>query len=171
MKKKQSDLQSLSAAVKKILVPHIYAHGFADDKREIYKDYDRKTLKFSRWRGDNLDLLEIQFDKRHRPKFVLECGVAPPEGINYCGYFHSQIKSSVLVTNRVRLHPSRLCPFWRFGFPWIKVPLLRNPSAQDIVNDVVRLFPQVEAWLREGIKGPNMAVIGVPGKSNKGAMP
>jgi hypothetical protein len=169
MAKNKSPFQYLSAAVDEILVPHIYLRGFEDDERDIWKDDKRKhlSIRFLRWRGSDLDLLEIQYDKRHRPKFAVECGVAPSDGIDYCGYHYSQTSSSVHITNRVRLHPNRLCPLWRFGFPLIKVPLIRNPSAQDIANQVVRLFPQVEEWLRNGVKGPNMAVIGVPGNNSK----
>jgi hypothetical protein len=45
-----------------------------------------------------------------------------------------------------------------FGFPLLKLPILRNPSAEDIVRRAIRLFPQIEAWFHDGTEGPNIRI-------------
>src|SRR5436190_5078965 len=86
----KSRSQELRDAVKKRLIPFVCSRGFADDKRELFKEdpYGHLTRRFMRWNGDKLELLEIQFDQHGRGKFVFELGVVPPEGAdNYLGHF------------------------------------------------------------------------------------
>lgn len=158
--------QTLRKAIRDLLIPSILRHGFQQDEREAWKEDSRRfgTLRFLRSRGNSVDFLEIQNDKRGRPKFTLEFGTVPSEGVDYCGYHYSQADASALVaTNRARLHPSRVLPLWRFGFPALKVPVLRNPSAADIVKQAIELLPQVEAWLKDNVKGPNISKVDLPG--------
>lgn len=162
----------LRAVVDAILVPYLLSRGFEKDTRELWnEDTQRQTVeRLLRWRGKSLDLLEIQYDKYSRPKFALEAGVAPPEGTDYCGYHYTQLAASVLVTHRVHLHPNRACPLWRFGIPLFKVPLLRNPSAQDVVNRAIKLFPQIKTWLNGGLKGPECRISRIPRGAKKGEL-
>lgn len=166
--KSLTPFQHLHAAVDATLVPYLLSRGFEKDTRELWNEHSQQQTveRLLRWREKSLDLLEIQYDKYSRPKFAMEAGVAPPEGVDYCGYHYTQLAASVLVTHRVRLHPNRACPLWRFGIPLFKVPLLRNPSAQDVVKRTIKLFPQIETWLNDGVKGPNVKLVALPGMRN-----
>lgn len=166
LRARQSKANSLKAAAKSLLIPHLSAAGFQPDGRPIWTEDKEPHLtdRFLRWRGGDLDLLEIQYDPCGRGAFALEFGVAPPGGIDYCGYHYDQKDASVYITNRARLGPSRINHLRRFGFPLLRIPLLRNPSAETVVRKAIELFPQVEAWLSNGIRGANIALIPIPKK-------
>jgi hypothetical protein len=153
--------QDLRDCVKKLLIPFIHSRGFQDDRRELFKPdpSGHQRRRFMRWNRDRLELVEIQFDKHGRAKFVLNLGVVPPEGAdNYLGHVNQPDAGIVHLPEHARLYagnPYLMC--W-FGFPSLRIPLLRNPSAEDVVGHATKLFPQAEAWLREGIVGPNIRV-------------
>lgn len=164
--KKQARSKQLRAVVRDLLLPHIYSRGFQDDTREVFKRKPGGHLRhgFTRWNGETLELLEIQYDRHSRAKFVVNLGIVPPVGIDYCGYHYAQQEADVSIAKPARLYAGRSWRMRWFGFPLLRVPLLRNPSAEDIVNVAIRMFPQVEAWLRDGVKGPNIGIMGVPGE-------
>lgn len=162
---KDSPSKRLRKAVKELLIPYIYSRGFQDDTRGISKSANLFNA-FVRWNGNTLELLNVQYDKHGRAKFVLNFGVVPPEGVEYCGYHYGQQDAIVGgLPQQARLYYRR--PWCWFGFPLIRIPLLRNPSAEDIANRAIRLFPQIEAWLKDGVKGPNIGVMSTPGKNQK----
>jgi len=151
--------QQLRDAVKRLLIPSIHSRGFQDDKRKLFKPdpYGHQRRRFMRWNGDKLELVDIQFDKHGRAKFVLNLGVVPPEGAdNYLGHVKQLDAGIVHLPKNARLYTGNPYLMRWFGFPLLKVPVLRNPSAEDIVQHAIRLFPQAEAWLREGVVGPNV---------------
>lgn len=162
--------QELRDAVKKLLVPHIESCGFAPDTRRVYNPDPFRHLffRFMRKYGEKLELLEIQFDKYGRPKFVINLGVVPSQGVDYYGYHYAQENAGIAHLPQW----ARLCTrrFWGrswFGYPFLRIPLVRNPSAEDIVQEAIRLLPQAEAWLREGIRGPNIALVRTPADQAK----
>lgn len=153
--------QQLRDAVKRLLIPYILSRGFQEDKREIFKPdpYGHLTRRFMRWDGNKLQLVEIFFDKHGRAKFVIEAGNVPPDGVDtYYGHVNQQSAAIVHLSVSARLYASNRYLMRWFGFPLIRIPLIRDPSAEDIVRRAIRLFPQVEAWLREGKVGPNVRV-------------
>lgn len=166
---RDSRSKQLRQAVERLLIPHIRANGFEHDSREVSKQgvYRHLIKPFLRWRGDNLELLDIQFEKHGWAKFVLNFGVVPPGGVEYYGYHYSQQDASIGgLPRQARLYAGR---YWRmrwFGFPLLRIPLLRNPSAESIVRHAIQLFPQVEAWLKDGVKGPNVGVMELSSKAS-----
>src|SRR5258708_17704626 len=145
MKSKSEELRD---AVKKRLISFILSRGFQEDKRDIYKHdpYGHQTSRFLRWNGDRLELLNIQFDKHGRAKFVLNFGVAPPEGVDdYLGH-HAQLGTDISnIPKHARLYAGNPYLMRWFGFPLLKFPVLRNRSSEDVVAHAIMLFPQVEA--------------------------
>jgi len=169
--------QQLRDAVKRLLIPYILSRGFQEDKREIFKPdpYGHLRRRFMRWNGKTLELLNIQFDKHGWPKFVLNFGIVPPEGVNTPFEYVKQTDADLVhLPVSARLYSSNRYLMRWFGFPLIRVPLIRDPTAEDIVRRAIRLFPQVEAWLREGKVGPNVRVhyrvsLGKPVESSRSA--
>lgn len=164
MKRKQklSPYRRLKAAVKSLLVPYILSRGFQEDTRKLGEEAPsgHQSFRFLRWQNNNLELLEIQFDKYRRAAFAIEFGIVPPEGVYYYGYHYPQEKAYVCISLRAaRLTPSRICKLKRFALPLLKIPVLRNPSPERVVQRAIELFPQVETWLRQGVKGPNVYVM------------
>jgi hypothetical protein len=165
-----SKSQQLRAAVKERLIPHIQASGFQADTRKMWKHdpYRHQTRRFMRWNAKKLELVNIQFDKHGSAKFVFNLGVVPAEGVDYLGHHYTQMDADIsALPQNARLYAGNPYVMRWFGFPLLKVPVLRNPSAENIVQHAIRLFPQAEAWLREGIVGPNIRVqmgIGATGK-------
>jgi hypothetical protein len=157
----RTEAQRLRDAVKRLLLPHIHSRGFQDDIRKLYDpdEYGHLFKRFSRRNGEKLELLNVQFDSRGRARFVFNLGVVPPEGVDYCGYHYAQTAADTgHLPQHARLYAGRPWRMRWFGFPLLKVPLIRNPSVEDIVEHAIRLFPQAEAWLREGVVGPNIRV-------------
>ena len=158
---RRTKTQQLRDAVKRLLIPYILSRGFQEDKREIWKHdpYGHQTKRFLRNYAGRLELVEIQFDKHGRAKFMINMGVVPPEGVEYygCHYTHDEATIGGLPLEARLYSSNRYLMRW-FGFPLIRIPLIRDPSAEDIVRRAIRLFPQVEAWLREGKVGPNVRV-------------
>jgi len=167
---KKSRSQELRAAVKELLVPHIQSLGFGEDSREIWKQdaYGHLFCKFLRWNGNRMELLNIQFDKHGRAKFVLNFGVVPPDGVEYYGHHCAQQDATVgHLHQQARLYAGNRFTMRWFGFPLLRLPLLRSPTSPDIVHRAIRLFPQVDAWLKDGIVGPNVRVLDISAHSNK----
>lgn len=159
MKRKKSYLR---AAVKDLLIPYIESRGFQSDKRGAYQPdtYAHLFKRFCRPAGTSLQLLNIQHEKYGRPKFVLNFGSVPPDGVMYYGYHYPQDKTSLAALPVwARLCERRIWGLRWFGYPLIKIPWLRNPSPEDIVQRAIAAFPQVEAWLVDGTKGPNVGVV------------
>ncbi len=152
----------MRAAVNGRLIPHILASGFQPDGRPIWEQnqYGHLFRRFLRRHGEKLELLEIQFDKQGRAAFVLNFGAAPPEGVLTYGEHRPQAGTAFMhLPLRARLYAGRALRMRWFGLPWMRIPLLRDPTADQIVEKAIRLFPQIEAWLREGVEGPNVRVL------------
>lgn len=140
------------------LIPFIFSRGFEIDERELYKSdpYGHQTHRFMRWNGDKLELLEIQFDKYGRAKFVFNIGVVPPEGVENPVCHYNQLNVGIpRLPRRVRLRAGRYLGSW-FGLSTSKILFIRKRSADDVIDFAIQLFPQAEAWLRKGIVGPNI---------------
>ena len=160
-RKANSKSQQLRAAVKSQLVPFLHSCGFETDNREIWKHdpYGHQRCRFMRWNGDKLELVNVQFDKHGRAKFVINLGVVPANGVDYVGSHYAQMDADIsALPQNARLYAGNPYLMHWFGFPVLKVPVLRNPSAEDVVKDAIRVFPQAETWLREGKVGPNIRV-------------
>jgi hypothetical protein len=158
MPKKRSKSQELRDAVKNQLVPFIHSRGFEDDTRELFKSdpYSHLRRRFMRWNGDKLELLEIQFDKHGSGKFVFNMGIVPSDGVE-CYKHYDQLEVDIVhLSRRPRLYASKYFALW-FGLSHSKIDFFRERTADRVIDRAMRLFPQVEAWLREGIVGPNIS--------------
>ena len=151
----------LRLAVKRLLIPHILAMGFQPDERPIWKDdpYGHQQRRFLRPHEEILELLEIQFDKHGRGAFVINLGSVPRSGVECYGKHYSQETTALMhLQEKARLYASKAWRMRWFGFPLIKVPLIRNPSGERIVEMALELFPQINDWFGSGIVGPNVRV-------------
>jgi len=129
--------------------------------RKLYEPdtYSHLFIRLSRWNGPSLELVNIQFDLRGRPRFVMNLGVVPEKGVDYCGQKYSQEAADIAhLSQKARLYASNRFFMRWFGIPFFRIPALRNPSLDKIVKQAVDLFPQAEAWLRDDTVGSNIRV-------------
>lgn len=140
----------LRRALKTILYPHIEAWGFVIDTK-----HQPQFAVFRRQVGADLHLVEIQWDKSGRPRFVINFGRMP---------------AGAAAPDEFQVHHCR--PWMRLqrrrgGSVWcwfqLRRPLLaqilslaREYSPEDVAHEVVVCFAEVEEWFTSGVKGPHV---------------
>ncbi|HEV2331342.1 MAG TPA: hypothetical protein VGY56_21375 [Verrucomicrobiae bacterium] len=133
----------LRTVIKERLIPHIHSRGFQFDAREIHKHdaYGHLMRRFLRWDGNRLELLDIQFDKRGRAKFVFNVGVAPPEGVDdYLGH-HSQLETDISnIPKHGRLYAGNAYFMRWFSIPLLRIPLIRTHQPRTLSSTLFSYF-------------------------------
>jgi len=147
------------------LVSVILQHGFDQvPLREV--DQPSQEMRdsspfgyFRRAKSANLELLEIQLDKRDRPRFILNLGVIPPAGVDVAwGHFAQDDAPITAAQDAYRLHPKQhpgALASW-FTVPIIGLPLDLTARTERTVDAAVALLPEVEEWFARRVVGPHM---------------
>lgn len=111
----------------------------------------------------HVELVEVQFDMHGKPKFVLNFGVVPHDGLvdAYGRHLQSFDVQIGHLPKHGRLYSLPYTIFWfgpRFAFR------LRSPekTARNSVHQMIKLFPQVECWLSSQVVGPNLKIYTSP---------
>jgi hypothetical protein len=144
----------------------LVAHGFARyplstkerDSAEMQTAFPFGRMK--RARGSELEILEIQFDKRGGARFVVNFGKVPPEGVSLpWGHFGQNEISASGLPNAFRLYSVAMWSKW-FSLGW----LARNYNARatDVVSRAIALYPEVESWFVSSAVGPHIRKFGFP---------
>ena len=118
--------------------------------------------RFLRRAGDGVHLLEVQWEKYGRPRFVINFGQCPLEGLTIDGkrFPPEQVLVGWLPSNG-RLQPVR-GPSVRNWFRQDKGLLARLFSTEKlvpagrVVSRLLELFPEVEAYWEKGTVGPHL---------------
>jgi hypothetical protein len=124
-------------------------------------DEDRLTYRFRRQADGRQDLVEVQFDKHRRPKFVVNAGRHPAEGIvDAYGRFVNADKVHVSqLVDQAGLYALPKTIFWEpwFGIGRLSIRTVESAARREIER-LTRLFDQVERWLTAGSRGPSIYV-------------
>ena len=157
---KASDLRR---ELKARFLPSLAARGFAIDMRD--------APTFARCRrgvGDSVEILEVQWDKYGRPRFVINFGTCPVEGIQVgVERFAVESVSVGWLSVSGRLQPRR----GSSTSAWFsqEKPLLhrlfsssRLRSPESVVQDLLDLFPEVEAYWAHGTIGRHLTLFRTP---------
>lgn len=147
--------RALRRSIKSDFGNHLKALGY-----EQYKAKDSSGLHyfFRRKVADHWDLLQVQFDKSHRPKFVLEFGQFTIGGIvdRYGNHVRDDDVRCHMLPKRGRLYKSKVLFFWIwFGVSKSLASVIGHENS--IAREVRRLtilFSQVERWFVSGVVGP-----------------
>ena len=158
---KTSPRQFLIEALKDQFVPLTAEMGWIS--RRPPSEFDGPELRrasplgyFRRQAGDTVHATDIYFDKRS-PRFRVSIGTLPSRGMP------SVVDKSVIVPPEAL--DAQCAPdgrllrpgiFWGASFSY---PLLQAPSrkvAQEVVQSLVRLWPQVEDYFETGRVGRNL---------------
>jgi hypothetical protein len=115
-----------------------------------------------RSRGSDLELLEIQLDKKGAAKFVINFGVVPPEGVDFLGKHFAQSEASVsALPEWYRLHSCRGCMKW-FSPSRISLSSDKVSKVTKAVDHAVALVPEIENWFETRNVGPHLRRVGYP---------
>lgn len=129
--------------IKRRFYPFVEARGFVR-----IKSSNSLFTTFRKANGDTAYEFEIQWDKYHRPYFVLNFGV--PEGA-----------VTPARTKRGRLQRKRggsINCWFNLRKPWLEI--LRTGQFRykpdEVVDDLISCFPEIEAWWSSGTEGPHV---------------
>ena len=154
----------LRSEVQKRLCPEFFKDGFKhhelpSDEKGLFKHVFPFGY-FKRKRDDGLDIVEVQFDQNRLPRFVINFGTAPKEGVVLpWGVHRSQEEAEVSALNGFRLYNSsrRLL--------WFKVGSFNFGSDEVIVAKLITSAvckkPEIDRWFDDGTVGKHMRPFGV----------
>lgn len=123
--------------------------------------------RLKRKRGNKLDVVEFQFDKYRRPRFVINFGIVPEEGITYPWGVNVEQDVARLVPD-VHVEQDVATPVWpddyrlyssTFRMRWFKLGLLsaKNEKAiSRLVDKAIALSGEINNWFESGTVGKHM---------------
>ena len=122
---------------------------------------------FRRKKADSVDLVEIQWDKYGRRRFVINFGKCPPDGLLVRGErFPPDQVFAGWLEDHGRLQPGRgssSAKWFSQDPPWLRRLMGgRTRSPGGVVDDLLRLFPEVEAYFSSGIVGGHLMIYHIP---------
>ena len=141
-------------------VPLVIEHGFRrfplagrdQASKEMHVAFPLGYMK--RADGANLQLLEIQFEKRGRAEFVINIGVAQPDGVTLpWGHF---LQNEVGVSGLAEAYRLYSRPSWMKWFSLAWFPTDRDARAAKLVSRLISLYPEIEGWFAARSVGPHL---------------
>lgn len=149
--------KSIRDALRTGFYPHVLSSGFMLDKRR-----QPEFVVFRRFGEKSVHIFEIQWDKYHRPKFVINFCEAPPDGIQFGGkWMPAKDLTPVHCGSYLRLMRSR----GRFGYSWFQpgrpfiqqlLSFKRNYEPDEIAAQVVDRFQEIENWWAHKVIGAHV---------------
>jgi hypothetical protein len=126
-----------------------------------------RLYRFRRKSAERHDLLEVQFDRYMRPRFIVNFGTVSSDGL-VDGYGRNLAADDVQivhlpVSGRLNACPRLLLEYW-FGVGWVTIGSAER-AAELQIDKLIRLFPQVEHWFATGRAGLHLAVRNEPQKA------
>ncbi len=118
-----------------------------------------------RARGSHHESIEIQLDKYGRARFVLNCGIVPPQGVDLpWGHLDQDKASASDLPEAYRLHSCKGCMRW-FSPPWFAWPHDLESRVKKAVAQAASLCSEVEVWFATRRVGPHMRRFAYPIKT------
>ena len=127
--------------------PYAFSLGF-----EVDKQSHPGFVVFRRFTADKVHIFEIQWDKYHRPKFVINFAEAPLEGVEFGG---KHFGAKDLLPVHCGTYRRLLRDQGRFSYRWFQLrrPLVeqvlllsRNYDPDEIATQVIQRFNELEDW-------------------------
>jgi len=137
--------------------------GFALDSRDA-----PQLTQFRRSVGEEVHILEIQWEKYGSPTFVINFGTCPASGLDTPrGHFPPEAVYVGWLKESGRLQPRRghsSRNWFSQSKPWLQRVLsgsrLRPPEG--VVDDLLGLFPEVEHYWTDGTIGAHVMWVRIP---------
>ncbi len=153
----------LRREIKRTFVPFAEARGFNFDQR-----YSPQFLEFRRIIDGELHLFDIQWEKYGKPRFVVNFGKSPADGVKFNGELLPPDKvSPAHCSVKGRLQPGK-GPMTSSWFRQDKPLLARLVSRESlyppshVVGELIALFPELEAYWRDGSSGSHLRLFPLP---------
>jgi hypothetical protein len=146
-----SHSQDLRQAVKARFHPFVESRGFVRGKStSLFTVFRRRD-------GESLHVFDIQWDKYGAPRFVINFGevslrnlrVEEPElGIHHCEK----------LGRLTRKKGPYLRSWFQLRKPWLEAiaSLQRQYEPEEVVDQLLAFFPEVEAWWSDQAEGPHL---------------
>jgi hypothetical protein len=151
---KPSVARQLRAILSEDFGRYLIALGFEPEKRSsFFYPYRRRTRR-------GLDLVEVQFDKYNRPKFVINFGTLPGDFIvdSYGRFVDAKDVSIAHLFQWGRLHRRAFLRQW-FGVGGLSSLISPENAARREVFLLKDLFKQVELWFQTSETGANLSLL------------
>lgn len=113
----------LRDALRAVFFPHVIAAGFELDKR-----WQPQFWVFRRYATDAVHVFDIQWDKYHRPKFVINFSEAPLDGVDFCG---KQMEAKDIMTSHCGTYYRLNRGPGKFASNWFQ---LRRPLVEQLTT-------------------------------------
>lgn len=116
--------------------------------------------RLKRARGHNLDVIEFQFDKYRKPKFVINFGVVPPGGVTlpWGDHLDQNAADVSALPEAYRLYSSSL------KARWFELGLFSSKNEQAItslVDNAIMLCDEINTWFECQTVGKHMKKFGL----------
>ncbi len=111
--------------------------------------------------GKNIELLDIQMDKGGKLQFVINFGIAPPEGVIWpWGKLTQNEITASGAPEHCRLYDSRFYCHMRW-FSVSPFPYFSNLETRidKTVNHLIELYPEIEEWFKTQKIGPHIKCV------------
>lgn len=152
---------ALRREIKRVFVPHLASKGFSLDQRQA-----PNFLCFRRIEPDQIDVCDIQWEKYGLPRFVMNFGQAPANGVvDLLGkpVMPADIfPSHAPIWGRLSPRAGAMTGSWfRQDRPLIEriVTWSRLRPPEQVISELVTLFAEVEEFWRSGAIGPHMRML------------
>ena len=146
----------LRDAIKATFYPFAVERGFVRGKASSLFVPFRRTI------GNKVQVFEIQWDKSHRPRFVVNFGEASSDG---CEYFGNNIGAEFLepqhcpVKGRLqRWRGGSMRTWFQISKPWGETlyTLKWSYTPEEVVAQLIASFAELETWWETKHEGPHV---------------
>jgi len=149
----------LHQLIKSEFSKYLNSHGF---KQEMVSNSRGSKYFYRRELAVRFDLVEVKFDQYLRPRFVIEFGSVPSEGIvdSYGRRISAAKTQCYQLVENGRLYRR---VFLSIG-KWFRVSSIiakilgPEKAAHNEIQRLINLFQQVEDWLNKGTIGSNIVI-------------
>jgi len=151
---------TLRNCLKERFYPFISQHGF-----NLQEPRNPRLIDFRRSVGDNVQNLTILWAKYGQPRFVVDADILPADSplLKGSAFLSALEEPSTIKYKSARLKPGLTfltCSWFRLDRPILSRMLSRQEffTPDQVVDQLMALYPEIEVWLKEGVRGPHLSV-------------
>ena len=141
----------LREAVKARFYPFVESRGFVRGKATSL------LTVFRRREGQSVQVFDIQWEKYGTPRFVINFGEVPLHNLRVEERELETYHCETLGRLKRKTGPY-LRSWFQLDKPWLEamVSLRRRYQPEEVVDQLVALFPEVESWWSNKVEGPHV---------------
>ena len=148
---------TLQAALEARFFPHVESMGFTRDRKQ-----EPRITCFRRPSASSMQVLALVWGTRGPPGFSVQFTEAPLEGIDYSG---SHLTAEEIFPGNFALLRGWLIPergqrvFHLQRSLWRRLVVRQGDDPGPLVEQLMELFPELEAWWRDKTKGAHLILL------------